>query len=100
MRSRIMTLCIVKAESPAATAISNPVGKAKMEVCDRLIGEWQKLADYFDISSAERARFERGQEPHAGWEWLRARGRFDELADAASHIGREDLVPRLPERPR
>ncbi|MGH8610410.1 MAG: hypothetical protein ACREX9_24310 [Gammaproteobacteria bacterium] len=75
-------------------------GKAKIEVCDRLIGEWSKLADYFDISPAERARVERGQEPHAVWEWLRARGRFGELADALSYIGREDLVPRLPERPR
>lgn len=88
------------ASSAAAIVSGTGFGRAKIEVCDRLIGDWHKLADYFEISPADRARFERGQEPHGIWEWLRAHGRFGELPDALVFIGREDLVPLLPDRPR
>lgn len=88
------------ASSAATTGSGKGFGRAKIEVCDRLIGDWHKLADYFEISPSDRARFERGQEPHGIWEWLRARDRFGELAEALDLIGRKDLVPLLPNRPR
>ena len=49
-------------------------GQIKIAVCDRLLADWSQLADYLDVPLPDRARFERGREPHGVWEWLEARG--------------------------
>jgi hypothetical protein len=72
------------------------LGKTKIDVCDRLIDDWQKFADYFELAPADRARFERGREPHGVWEWLESRRRLHELPDALKSIGREDLLEFIP----
>lgn len=74
-------------------------GKLKIEVCERLLNDWPKLADYFDIKPADRARFERGREAHAVWEWLESCERLAELGDGLRYIGRPDLAERLAGRP-
>jgi len=72
-------------------------GKAKIEFCRRMTGDWPKLADYFSVEPADRAGFERGREPHAVWEWLDKRGRLHKLPDALVFIGRKDLLEVLHE---
>lgn len=70
-------------------------GAVKLEVVRRLHYDWQDLADLFGVPWFERARFGRGDEPRALWEWLEVRGRLPELADALHQIGREDLADLL-----
>ena len=74
-------------------------GQIKIEVCSRLLEDWQQLADYLDVPLSDRARFDRGREPQGVWEWLEARGRLADLAGALAAIGRDDLVEVLPSRP-
>ena len=74
-------------------------GAVKLAVCSRLVADWPRLADYLEIPASDRARFERGREPEGVWEWLDARERLSELADALAHIGRVDLLEEL-HRPR
>ena len=69
-------------------------GKVKIAICDRLHDSWGKLADYLDIPSADRKRFEKGLEPQGVWEWLEARNRLAELEPALTAI-RPDLVEIL-----
>jgi Death domain len=83
---------------PKPESIRYP-GDVKRVVCDRLHDSWEKLADQLDIPIADRKRFERGREPHGVWEWLEARGRFAELEQALSEIGRDDLVEVLKHHP-
>jgi TIR domain len=75
-------------------------GQLKIAICSRLLADWPQLADYLDVPLPDRARFERGREPQGVWEWLEARGRLAELAGALAAIGRDDLVEKLPRRPR
>lgn len=79
------------------------IGQVKIKLCQRLISDWQNLADYFDIPTADRACFEKGREPQQVWEWLESRGRLAELAEGLRFIGRSelaDLLPKdLPNRP-
>jgi hypothetical protein len=72
----------------------------KIEVCRRLLSDWRDLADYFDIKPYERASFTPGREPQGVWEWLEARDRLSELADALAYIGRHDLAEIVPPPPR
>ena len=69
-------------------------GKAKIAICDRLHDSWEKLADYLDISPADRKRFEKGLEPQGVWEWLQVRDRLAELEPALAAI-RPDLLKVL-----
>lgn len=72
---------------------------SKLTVCRRLGADWHDLADYFQIPSHERTRFERGREPQGVWEWLEARARLPELREALAYIGRTDLLEFVPPRP-
>jgi len=76
-------------------AIKHYSGKLKMKICQRLIQDWQGLADYFDIPLEQRASFEPGRQPYRIWEWLEQRSRLGELEVALSDIGRDDLAEEL-----
>ncbi len=70
-------------------------GQVKRIICQRLIRDWEDLADYLNIPLHEREGFEAGKKPQRLWEWLEQRNRLNELEDALSAIGREDLVQEL-----
>jgi hypothetical protein len=70
-------------------------GKVKLNICNRLVGNWQDLADYFDIPLHERNSLKAGREPHGIWEWLEQRNKLDELEVALSAIARDDLIEEL-----
>ncbi|MBD2609073.1 CHAT domain-containing protein [Scytonema hofmannii FACHB-248] len=70
-------------------------GKAKNYICQRLVDDWEQLADHFDIPKHQKNSFERGKEPNRVWEWLEQRSRLGELEVALSDIGRDDLVEEL-----
>ena len=70
-------------------------GKAKIAACDHLGDSWRKLADYFEIAPADRARFERGDEARGIWEWLENRRRLGELPQGLIAAGRNDVVALL-----
>ncbi|MBW4508543.1 MAG: hypothetical protein KME64_18820 [Scytonematopsis contorta HA4267-MV1] len=72
-------------------------GRVKLVICQRLVNDWDKLADYFDIKQHESATFELGKQPNRVWEWLEQRNKLDELEEALIVIGREDLVAELNE---
>jgi nucleoside phosphorylase len=80
---------------PAGRARGTFSGATKLEVIRRLHYDWQDLADLFGVPPFERARFGRGDEPRALWEWLEIRGRLPELADALDELGRTDLADLL-----
>src|SRR5712692_9394251 len=69
---------------------------SKTAVCERLVYDWARLADHFDISLAERAAFTPGRQPHGVWEWLDQRKRLAELAEGLVAIHRKDLIKSLP----
>jgi hypothetical protein len=75
-------------------------GQTKLEICRRLLADWQQLADYLEVPPPDRARFDRGREPQGVWEWLEARGRLADLARALAAIDRGDLVEVLQFHPR
>jgi hypothetical protein len=70
-------------------------GKAKIAACDHLGDSWRKLADYFEIAPADRARFERGDEARGLWEWLENRRRLGELPPGLIAIDRKEMVELL-----
>lgn len=70
-------------------------GSTKLFVCDRLVGDWARLADELGIPLADRARFERGREPQGVWEWLEQRGQLGDMKGALTRIGRKDLSAKL-----
>ena len=70
-------------------------GRNKLFVCEKLVNNWQDLADYFDIKLIDRAGFRPGREPHGVWEWLEQRNRLNELEKALIYIGRSDLIEEL-----
>lgn len=80
----------------AAAAVYS--GKLKLEFCDRL-DNWQKLADLLEIPSSEQARWERGDEGRAIWEWLERRNRLVELPDLLREIDRTDLAKEFNRHP-
>jgi hypothetical protein len=67
---------------------------------------WKDLADYFEVETFVKARWQQGDEPSELWEYLRIRRRLGELPSALAEVGRRDLVPLLeieavpPARPR
>lgn len=67
-------------------------GPLKLTVCQRLAQDWARLADYVEITPAERAAFPPGRGPESVWEWLELRGRLAELPDALAAIDRDDLA--------
>ncbi len=86
-------------QSPSEKLAGSNLGPMKIKLCERLGADWPKLADYFEIPSADRARFDRGWEPQRVWEWLEARGRLAELTAGLRYIQRGDLAELL-NRPR
>ncbi len=67
-------------------------GKIKTEFCDRLGDDWRILADYLEIKSSEKNRWDRGLEARAIWEWLERRKRLEELPGILQDIDRNDLA--------
>lgn len=82
---------------PQAVRINIPPysGRTKIQVCKRLINDWEDLADFFDIPLDQRARFSRGREPQGVWEWLEQRKKLSFLRDALQILGRDDLIVEL-----
>jgi nucleoside phosphorylase len=66
-------------------------GEIKLRVCERLVDDWPRLADYFGIQPHEVARLVRGREPQGVWEWLQAREMLPALPVALVALGRSDL---------
>ena len=86
---------LVSPVSPASLPEPPFSGKAKIAACDHLGDSWRKLADYFEIAPADRARFERGDEARGIWEWLENRRRLGELPQGLIAVGRNDVVELL-----
>jgi hypothetical protein len=86
------------AVSPASLPKPPFSGKAKIAACDHLGDSWRKLADYFEIAPADRARFDRGDEARGIWEWLENRRRLGELPQGLIAAGRNDVVELLKTR--
>jgi hypothetical protein len=70
-------------------------GPTKVKVCDRLGDDWRRLADFFEVRPAERARFPVGFEPQSLWELLEQRELLDGLPDGLREIRRPDLADVL-----
>lgn len=70
-------------------------GRSKIGLCDRMGGNWEDLADYYDIPLGDRAKFRHGRECQDIWEWLELRHRLGGLEDALRTIKREDLIEEL-----
>ncbi|MDS4032044.1 MAG: hypothetical protein RKO66_18525 [Candidatus Contendobacter sp.] len=90
---------VTDSQPSAKTPAGSDFGQVKIDLCRRLGGDWQLLADYFSIEPAERARFDRGWEPQRVWEWLESHGQLARLAEGLRCIGRDDLAELL-NRPR
>ncbi len=86
-------------QSSTEQGAGSDFGQVKIDLCRRLGGDWQLLADYFNIEPADRTRFGQGWEPQRVWEWLEARGRLAELTAGLRYIQRGDLAELL-NRPR
>lgn len=67
-------------------------GHARVKIQDRLVDRWKDLADYLEISQADTAKFERGDEPRAIFAWLDARNRMHDLRGAFTDLGWKDLL--------
>ena len=79
------------AQAPASTAAAAP-GLSKLELQQRLGGDWRALADALVIPAHDQRSFEAGFEARAIWEWLENRRRLDALRPALTAVGRGDLV--------
>ncbi|MDS4032038.1 MAG: toll/interleukin-1 receptor domain-containing protein [Candidatus Contendobacter sp.] len=105
LRERVELIRKQESPPPDPSLSSDPLpkppfsGKAKIAACDHLGDSWRKLADYFEITPADRARFERGDEARGIWEWLESRRRLDELPQGLIAIDRRDLVELLDMKP-
>ena len=77
-------------------------GRAKLYVCRKLGSDWTDLAVLFDVPPHHRARFERGDEARALWEWLEVRGKLPALPAALEDelIDRPDLAAYMRENSR
>ncbi|MBM7081329.1 hypothetical protein ACN267_18315 [Micromonospora sp. WMMD734] len=58
-----------------------------MQVCRALHRDWADLAEYFEIPPSQRARFDKGREASAVWDWLESRKRLGELDGALRALG-------------
>lgn len=67
----------------------------KFAMINRLDGDWDKLADYYEVPQSDRARWDRGREPHSLLIWIGNRDRMSELSAALTVIGRADLADLL-----
>ncbi|WP_414620265.1 hypothetical protein [Calothrix sp. CCY 0018] len=67
----------------------------KRIICQKLVYDWQDLADELDIPPHILATFDQGRKPQGIWEWLEQRSRLHELEDALIAIEREDLAEEL-----
>ena len=74
-------------------------GTAKIAFCERLGHDWQQLADLLEIKASEQAKWARGNEARALWEWLEQRTRLAELPKALIAINRNDLAQELNRHP-
>src|SRR6202008_4183891 len=68
------TLALLRRLAAPAGDLAVP-GPVRLLVCRRLVGDWQRLAIYFEIPEYERATFARGEGPAGVWDWLAARPR-------------------------
>lgn len=75
-------------------------GQTKLAFCRRLGDSWRHLADILDIPPDDQARFDRGDEARAIWNWLDFRTQLGRLPQACEEIDRPDLVEELRTRPR
>ncbi|MFO1430842.1 MAG: SUMF1/EgtB/PvdO family nonheme iron enzyme [Candidatus Competibacteraceae bacterium] len=73
-------------------------GASKDEFCNRLVGNWKRLADRLEIPPAEQHRFEQGDEGRGIWAWLELRGELRKLPAALTEIGLGELADDLNER--
>ncbi|MEV8511785.1 hypothetical protein [Dactylosporangium sp. NPDC051484] len=64
----------------------------KRAFCRRLGDSWAELADELGVPAHQQARFQRGGEARAVWEWAEVRERLSELPDLLRIIDREDLT--------
>jgi hypothetical protein len=74
--------------------MDTPAG-VKLQFVRRLDRGWKDLAEYFDIQSYERNRWERGDEPRELWQYLENRQKLYALVEALTFIGRDDLAEML-----
>lgn len=70
-------------------------GKTKLEFCERLGPDWQRLADYLDILPGDQERFAQGEEARGIWDWLYRRRELARLSHALCFVRREDLARLL-----
>lgn len=82
-------------ESPGVARIT---GRTKYMFCRRLGESWKDLAVVLDVPPDQRARFGRGDEAQALWEWLAERARLGDLLSALPIIDRGDLRTLLMQR--
>ncbi|MTE13673.1 5'-methylthioadenosine/S-adenosylhomocysteine nucleosidase family protein [Nocardia aurantiaca] len=76
-------------------AVNTFPGTVKLVVCQRLLDDWEKVADYFDVPPHNRAPFRHGRQARDLWVWLEIRDKLHELPDALTVIGRADLAEIL-----
>jgi nucleoside phosphorylase len=69
----------------------------RLAIYDRIDTDWQRLADYFTVSEAERRRFERGREIQGLWQYLNRRKALVTLPAALVAIGRRDIIDSYPD---
>ena len=74
-------------------------GRDKIAICKRLGSSWEELADWFEIPTSDRRKFEKGEEARGIWAWLEERNKLQELPEALTFIGRHDLVSLLSSTP-
>jgi metacaspase-1 len=75
-------------------------GHARLGIINRLVTRWEDLATYLEIPLADKAKFDKGNEPRRIMEWLEQRGRLQELRDAFNYLGWDDLIEELDRHPR
>ena len=75
------------------------MGSVKNTICKRLVTDWPKLADHFDIPLDDRTAFRKGRKPQGVWEWLEQRGRLNELPDGLQAIDRAELADLFRQAP-
>ena len=79
--------------APLPAAAPTPAGRlTKLELQQRLGGDWRVLADALGIPAHDQRSFEAGYEARAIWEWLENRRRLDALGPALTTVGRGDLA--------
>lgn len=71
-------------------------GPDRYEICERLYDGWEEIADYYEITKRERARFKSGREMIDVWEWLVARGNLDSLPSTLRRFRRDDVIRDFP----